>query len=172
MKTKTLFLLIIFFFMTVFLGFYKSLKNTSTYIPDLNSKKNIPIFEVKLFDSNNLIKSNEIFKEDKFYLMNIWASWCVPCRKEHPLLVNLSNQDNITIIGLNYKDNNKKAKKFLEDLGDPYNIILSDKNGTIAIEWGAFGVPESFLIYNNQILKKFIGPLTNESLFEINKLIL
>ena len=158
--------------MTVFLGFYKSLKNTSTYIPDLNSKKNIPIFEVKLFDSNNLIKSNEIFKEDKFYLMNIWASWCVPCRKEHPLLVNLSNQDNITIIGLNYKDNNKKAKKFLEDLGDPYNIILSDKNGTIAIEWGAFGVPESFLIYNNQILKKFIGPLTNESLFEINKLIL
>ena len=156
----------------IFLGFYKSLKNTSIYIPDLNSKKNIPIFEVKLFDSNNLIKSNEIFKEDKFYLMNIWASWCVPCRKEHPLLVNLSNQDNITIIGLNYKDNNKKAKKFLEDLGDPYNIILSDKNGTIAIEWGAFGVPESFLIYNNQILKKFIGPLTNESLFEINKLIL
>ena len=103
--------------------------------------------------------------------MNIWASWCVPCRDEHPFLMNLSNQKNLEIIGLNYKDDNKKAKIFLKELDNPYKIIFSDISGTIAIEWGAYGVPETFLISDKKIIKKFIGPLDNSSLIEIKKLI-
>ena len=103
--------------------------------------------------------------------MNIWASWCVPCRDEHPFLLNLSKLDNIEIIGLNYKDNNQKAKKFLNELDNPYKVILSDKDGTIAIEWGAYGVPETFLIHDKKIIKKFIGPLNTNSLLEIKKFI-
>ena len=79
--------------------------------------------------------------------------------------------DNIEIIGLNYKDNNQKAKKFLNELDNPYKVILSDKDGTIAIEWGAYGVPETFLIHDKKIIKKFIGPLNTNSLLEIKKFI-
>ena len=82
----------------------------------------------------------------------------------------LSNQNNIEIIGLNYKDNSESAKNFLKELGSPYKIILSDNDGTIAIEWGAYGVPETFLIYNKKIIKKIIGPLSRNSLLEIKKM--
>ena len=81
------------------------------------------------------------------------------------------NQKNIEIIGLNYKDTVKNAKIFLKDFKSPYKIILSDFDGTIAIEWGAYGVPESFLIYNKKIIKKFIGPLDANSIIEIKKLL-
>ena len=103
--------------------------------------------------------------------MNIWASWCVPCKDEHPFLMNLSKKNYIEIVGLNYKDNNEKAKLFLKELDNPYNIIFSDKDGIIAIEWGAYGVPESFLIHDKKIIKKIIGPLDANSLKEIKKLI-
>ena len=103
--------------------------------------------------------------------MNIWASWCIPCKEEHSFLLNLSDQNNIEIVGLNYKDDKKNANKFLKELNSPYDVILSDKDGLIAIEWGAYGVPETFLIFNKQIIKKYIGPLNINSLLEIKKLI-
>ena len=79
------------------------------------------------------------------------------------------NSDNkVNIIGMNYKDNLKSAKNFLNELGNPYNEIFIDSDGTIAIEWGAYGVPESFLIYNNEIVKKYIGPLNQQLIDEIN----
>ena len=81
------------------------------------------------------------------------------------------NQENIEVIGLNYKDNNKNAKKFLEELDNPYKIILLDEDGTISIEWGAYGVPETFLIYDKKIIKKVVGPLNEILLKEINELI-
>jgi cytochrome c biogenesis protein CcmG/thiol:disulfide interchange protein DsbE len=83
----------------------------------------------------------------------------------------LINQKNVKIIGINYKDKNENAKNFLKELKSPYEVVLVDKDGTIAIEWGAYGVPESFLIYNKKIIKKIIGPLNKKSLFEIEKLI-
>ena len=171
MKTKIfpIFLIIIFFI--IFFIFYKGLQNSNIYTPNVNSKKNIPIFETQIFNTSDEIKSDEIFKKDKFYIVNIWASWCVPCREEHSLLISLSNQKNIEIIGLNYKDNYQNANNYLEELKNPYKIILLDKDGTIAIEWGAYGVPETFLIYNEKIIKKIIGPLNSKSLLEIKKLI-
>ena len=172
MKSKIfpIFLVIIFF--VIFFIFYKGLQNSNIYIPESKIKKDIPIFEAKtLLGMDKKKPSKEIFKNDKFYLMNIWSSWCVPCKDEHPYLMSLKNQKNIEIIGLNYKDTYKKAKFFLDELNDPYNLIISDNDGIIAIEWGAYGVPESFLIYEKKIIKKIIGPLNEKTLIEIKELI-
>ena len=103
--------------------------------------------------------------------MNIWASWCIPCREEHKFLMKLKKDERIELIGFNYKDNFKNASSFLKDLGNPYNIIVSDKDGTASIEWGAYGVPESFLVHQNKIIKRFIGPIKNKDLLEIEKII-
>ena len=171
MKIKIYFLFYTIAFLIVFFIFYKGLQNPNNYKPTIKIKKNIPSFKAEMFDSRIDINSEEIFKGNQFYLMNIWASWCVPCRKEHTFLVNLSKKKNIKIIGLNYKDNNEHAKNFLKELGNPYKFIFLDKDGVIAIEWGAFGVPETFLIHNNKIIKKIIGPINEESLIEIERLI-
>ena len=85
--------------------------------------------------------------------------------------MDLSKKENIKIIGQNYKDNLDNAKNFLVKLDNPYDLIFLDNDGTIAIEWGAYGVPETFLIKNNQIIKKIIGPLDQSLLFEIKELI-
>ena len=103
--------------------------------------------------------------------MNIWASWCIPCRDEHEFLMELKKNQKIKLIGFNYKDNFKNAKSFLKDLGNPYDIIVLDKDGTSSIDWGAYGVPESFLIYQNNIIKRFIGPINNDDLLGIQKII-
>ncbi len=171
MKIKILPIFLTIIFLIIFLIFYKGLQSPNIYTPKNVYQKDIPLFKVKIFDTNNEINSKKVFKKNKFYLMNIWASWCLPCREEHPFLINLSHQDNIEIIGLNYKDNNRNAKLFLNEFGNPYNIILLDEDGTIAIEWGAYGVPESFLIYDNKIIKKIVGPLSESSFLKIKKLI-
>ena len=171
MKIKILPLVLVISFLIIFLIFYKGLNNSNIYTPETNLKKDVPNFKTKIFNSEKSIGSDEIFENDKFYLVNIWASWCVPCREEHPFLVDLNKKKNLEVVGLNYKDNKKNAKIFLDDLGNPYDIILIDQDGTISIEWGAYGVPETFLIYNKKIIKKIIGPLDLKKVSEINKLI-
>ena len=171
MKIKIFPFTIIILFLVCFIIFFKGLKNPNIYVPINNSEKEIPSFTTKLFGTNNEINSNEIFKDNKYYLMNIWSSWCVPCREEHVFLMNLKEKKNLKLIGLNYKDNIKNAKNFLDELNNPYEIILTDQNGLIAIEWGAYGVPESFLIYDKKIIKKLVGPLHNSLVIEIEELI-
>jgi len=171
MKKKFIPYSIILIFLIIFLLFYKSLKDTNIYTPETNINNNIPVFSTELLLSKNKITSTEIFELDKFYLINIWASWCVPCRDEHQLLMGLSKNNKLTIIGINYKDKEKNAKSFLAELGNPYEKIIVDKNGTNSIEWGAFGVPETFIIYNNKIIKKYIGPLNQELTKEISNFI-
>ncbi len=167
---KSIFLpILIIFFFIIFFVFYKGLQNSNIYTPKVVLDKEIPFFKATSFE-NNLLSTDEIFKENKFYLMNIWASWCIPCKEEHPFLMNLKEEKNIEIIGLNYKDTNDNARHFLKELNNPYDMILSDDDGTIAIEWGAYGVPETFLIYDKKIIKKIIGPLDIISTKEIKKL--
>ena len=171
MKKKLLPFFVVIIFGIVFIVFYKGLDDTNIYTPDLNVQRDVPIFNTKDFYSEKALKSSDIFEFDKTYLLNIWSSWCVPCRQEHPLLMTLKQNDKIDIIGLNYKDNKKNAVKFLQELGNPYEKIFIDLDGTQAIEWGAYGVPESFLIYNNEIIKKYIGPLNEDLISEIKYLI-
>ena len=145
---------------------------SNNYTPKVNEKKNIPTFKAKDFYSNNYVNSDNIFEENTFYIVNIWASWCVPCRTEHPLLMQLSKNQSIKLIGLNYRDNFNNAKKFINDLGNPYSRILIDKDGTLGVEFGAYGVPETFLIDKNKyIIKKFVGPINQEIVNEIKLII-
>ena len=171
MKIRIFTFSLILIFLFVFLIFYKGLQNSNIYKPNANIEMNIPNFEAKLLLNNKVISSKEIFKDDDFFLMNIWASWCIPCRDEHPYLMELKKNEKLKIVGLNYKDKVKNANKFLNELSNPYTLILSDTDGTIAIEWGAYGVPETFLIYNGKIIKKIIGPMNNNLFKEIDRLV-
>ena len=171
MKNKLIPLSIVFVFAIIFIIFYKGLQNTNIYTPNTKSSFEIPSVSVKLFNSNEIVNTLEIFSSDKFYLLNIWSSWCVPCRQEHSILMELTKNDNLKVIGINYKDTIKNANNFLKELGNPYDNIIFDNKGTNAIEWGAYGVPESFLINNNKIIKKYIGPLNKGSIEEIKSFI-
>ena len=171
MKSKFIPLILILIFLITFVIFFKGLKNSNIYTPNTNLKKEVPSFELKSFDNDSIVISEKIFEDNKYYLMNIWASWCIPCREEHKFLMKLKKDKRIELIGFNYKDNSTNASSFLKDLGNPYDIIVSDKDGTASIEWGAYGVPESFLVYQNKIIKRFIGPINNEDLLEIQKII-
>jgi len=171
MRNKLLPISISSIFIIIFVIFYKGLQDTNIYTPEEKINNEIPTFSAKLFYSNKEVNSSEIFELNNFYLLNIWSSWCVPCRQEHPLLMSLIKNNRIKVIGLNYKDTKKNAKIFLNELGNPFEKIIFDKEGINAIEWGAYGVPESFLIYDGKIIKKYIGPLNRKLLKEINSII-
>ena len=172
MKNKFSLFFIIIFLIFCFVIFYKGLNNPNIYKPKIKDKKNIPIFEAKNFDSNTYINSGNIFKEDIFYILNIWASWCVPCRTEHPLLMELSKNQSVKLVGLNYKDNLINAKNFINKFGNPYSKIIIDSDGTLSVEFGAYGIPETFIIdKNKKIIKKFIGTINKEIVEEIKIII-
>ena len=172
MKNKFSLFIIITVLSFSFVIFYKGLNNSNTYAPKINDKKNIPIFEAKDFNSSAYLNSEKIFEEDVFYIVNIWASWCVPCRIEHPLLMELSKNQSVKLIGLNYRDNINNAKKFINEFGNPYSQIIVDNEGTLSVEFGAYGVPETFIIdKNKKIIRKFIGPINKEIVEEIKSII-
>ena len=171
MKNRLLLILIPSIFIIIFIIFYKGLQNSNIYTPETKLSNKIPSFSSELFYEEKKVNSLDLFKLDKIYLVNIWSSWCVPCRQEHPLLMNLGKNQNIELIGMNYKDTKINAKIFLSELGNPYKKIIFDRKGVIAIEWGAYGVPESFLIKDGMIIKRYIGPLNQKLLSEINQLI-
>ena len=171
MKKKSISFFIILIFVFIFVIFYRGLNDTNIYTPDLSKKSDVPFFDTKDFYSDKNINSLNIFKPDQAYLLNIWSSWCVPCRQEHKFLTVLSDENKINLIGLNYKDKKKNAKNFLNELGNPYDKIFVDLNGTISIEWGAYGVPESYLILNNKIIEKYVGPLNQQLIDEIKLII-
>tara|TARA_B000000437_G_C11641359_1_gene303746 strand:+ start:311 stop:826 length:516 start_codon:yes stop_codon:yes gene_type:complete len=161
-----IFFLIIAFIITIF---FKSLFENNNYVPKkINKVENISIEE---FYSNNELKIKELFDNEKYIIINIWASWCIPCRQEHRYIKNISKINNLKIIGLNYKDNKDNAKRFLDELGNPYDIILKDSNGTKSIFLGAYGVPETFIIDRElNILRRYIGPINQKNVVEIKKL--
>ena len=172
MKNKFSLFIIITVLSFCFVIFYKGLNNSNTYAPKIKDKKNIPIFEAKDFNSSAYLNSEKIFEEDTFYIVNIWASWCVPCRTEHPLLMELSKNQSAKLIGLNYRDNLNNAKNFINELGNPYSQIIIDYDGTLSVEFGAYGVPETFIIDKNKmIIKKFIGPINKKIVEEIKAII-
>ena len=172
MKKNIIYLTIIFIIIIIFTLFYKSLYKANTYIPDVPNNKSLVQFSSKDLFSEVEKNSSDIISNNKFTIINIWASWCIPCRKEHPFLMYLSKNSKINLIGLNYKDSSKNAKKFINDFGNPFSTILVDPDGIISIELGAFGIPETIIVNNDQkIIKIFIGPLTNKNLKEIEQIV-
>ncbi len=103
----------------------------------------------------------------KLTLVNVFASWCIPCRDEHPLLKQLAEDGRLNIVAINYKDKNENALRFLGELGNPYHAIGIDPNGKAAIDWGVYGIPESYLVTpDGTIIYKRVGPFDDISLKE------
>jgi len=101
----------------------------------------------------------------KLTLVNFWASWCVPCRQEHPVIMALAQDPRLTVLGVNYKDGNENALRFLGELGNPFAAIGLDPNGKMAIDFGVYGIPESYLVGpDGTILYKKVGPFDEDSL--------
>jgi cytochrome c biogenesis protein CcmG/thiol:disulfide interchange protein DsbE len=101
----------------------------------------------------------------KVTLVNVWASWCAPCREEHPVLMQLAADGRFDIAGLNYKDEPQNALRFIGNLGNPYDAVGTDPNGRAAIQWGVYGVPETFVVdREGRIAFKHVGPITPEAL--------
>jgi len=99
------------------------------------------------------------------WLLNVWASWCISCRDEHPLLVELAKAKTVPLVGLNYKDKPEEAKAWLKQFGDPYQLSVSDLNGRVGIDYGVYGVPETFVIDKAGVIRyKHIGPITPDAL--------
>jgi cytochrome c biogenesis protein CcmG/thiol:disulfide interchange protein DsbE len=100
----------------------------------------------------------------KVTLVNVWASWCAPCRQEHPVLMELAKDGRFVVAGLNYKDQPENARRFLGDLGNPYSAVGRDERGRTAIDWGVYGVPETFIVGpDGKIAYKHVGPLDPDS---------
>ncbi len=97
-------------------------------------------------------------------VVNVWASWCIPCRAEHPLLVDLKRQTGVRLFGINQADAPENARAFLEELGNPYDRIGADRDRRVSIDWGVYGVPETFVVDAEGIITfKHVGPLTREA---------
>ena len=172
MKNNKIFYFIVILIVAIFIVLLLGLKEEKNYSPQPETKKlNNSILLKELYSGKNIFL-NDLLLENELNLINIWASWCSPCKAEHPYLINLNERFGINLIGINYKDNLDNSKKFLSDLGNPYDEVLVDSDGTKSIELGAIGVPETYLINNeNVIIKKFIGPLDQEDYENIINLI-
>ena len=161
-----LILLIISFFVFKF-----ALQKEKIYTPKMTDNQIFTDFNVQFLIDEKQINFNKVLTGKNFYLINIWSSWCEPCKDESEYLLELKNNTPIMMIGINYKDKKKNALNFLKLYGDPFERIFVDKQGTISINFGAYGVPETFLINNdNKVLKKYIGPLNDEDIYEIKKI--
>ena len=132
-------------------------------LPSALEGKPAPAVEVTQLGQNNLFEDKAL-RGDGVKLVNFWASWCAPCRVEHPNL-ELMAGEGITIYGVNYKDEPVKALKFLKDLGNPYEALGADASGRMAINWGLYGVPETYVIDGKgKIVLRFAGPITQRVL--------
>ena len=117
------------------------------------------------FQLNQLHKPDAPFAHKdmagKVWLLNVWASWCVACREEHPVLVELAKKNVLPIVGLNYKDKPEEGRAWLKQFGDPYTLSVMDRDGRVGIDFGVYGVPETFLIDKQGVIRfKQIGPVT------------
>ena len=172
-KTKKLIfsLIILALLILSFFVFKFALEKEKIYSPKMSDNNIFTDFKVQTLVEEKTINFEKFLSEKNFYLINIWSSWCEPCRDESDKLLELKNDTTIMMIGINYKDKKKNALNFLKLYGNPFEEIFVDKQGTISINFGAYGVPETFLINNdNKVLKKYIGPLNYEDVYEIKKI--
>lgn len=158
MKTKFLIPLILFIGLVVFLAI--GLNRDPQEIPSPLINKVAPAFEVpQLADGNKTFSPASM--KGQVWILNVWASWCVACREEHPVLVELAKSQEAPVIGLDYKDKREDALAMLAKQGNPYLLSAFDANGRVGIDYGVYGVPETYIIDKAGVIRfKHIGPLT------------
>ncbi len=157
--------LVLFIIMAVFLALGLNLKPNEIPSPFIN--KPAPGFSAQKLNAPDERLSPADLK-GKVWLFNVWASWCQSCRAEHPILNQLAQQNAVLIIGLNYKDQPVNAKNWLDALGNPYNINIMDQDGRIGIDYGVYGVPETFVIDKKGLIRyKHTGPISAEDVQQI-----
>ena len=164
MKKNLLIFPAIAFFFILFIFFYLLIIDRDpSELPSVLIDKKVPTFKARsLLDGKTFISTNEFGSET--IIVNFFATWCKPCLDEHLYIKNLSKEKKLRIVGINYKDNSKKAIKWLSELGNPYSDVLTDSNGNIGIEWGVYGLPETFIVNSNGMIKyRLTGPITQNN---------
>ena len=172
MKKKLLIIPSILFVLILSIFFYLLIiERNPIELPSNLLDKNVPNFEAEsLLKSENFVSSKEFGNE--IILVNFFASWCGPCRDEHVYIKRFANEKEIRVIGINYKDVPDNTIEWLKDLGNPYSDIPVDKNGRIAIDWGVYGIPETFIVNSKGVIKyRHVGPITKKIYKKINLLI-
>lgn len=136
-------------------------KDTSA-IPSPLVGKMAPDFALPVLDEpDRIITRDDLLGEP--YLLNVWGSWCPACRDEHPVITELAESGRIRVIGYDYKDEADDARRWLQQFGNPYALVITDVEGRAALDWGIYGAPESFLVDAQGLIRwKFVGPLTPE----------
>nr|WP_314258403.1 DsbE family thiol:disulfide interchange protein [uncultured Devosia sp.] len=145
-----------------------TLGNPSTDLPSVLVDKPAPDFALPPLSSTLVPGFQTSDLIGQISVVNVFASWCLPCRDEHPFLVELKSRTSARLYGINLKDEDRNAIAFLDELGNPYDAIGADRNGRTAIDWGVYGVPETFLIRGDgRILTRHVGPLDRASLDDL-----
>ena len=148
----------------VFAGFlYLSLDSNPRKLPSPLVGKAFPAVSGTELFSGETIKLNDLFINEKFSLVNVWASWCVTCRAEHTVIMNTAKNETLQMIGINYKDEQENARIYLEMLGNPFDVIVFDPEGEIGLELGVYATPETFLVdREGLIVYKHIGEINDQ----------
>jgi len=159
---KTLIPLVLFLVLVVFLAI--GLTRDPREIPSPLIGKPAPLFTAPILHTpDKQFSAKDML--GKVWLLNTWASWCVACRQEHPLFMEFAKTKNLPVIGLDYKDKNADGLQWLARYGNPYDLAITDQDGRIGIDFGVYGVPETFLIDKAGVIRyKHIGPVTEEAL--------
>jgi cytochrome c biogenesis protein CcmG, thiol:disulfide interchange protein DsbE len=154
----------VFIALLLFLGV--GLRLNPREIPSPFIGKPAPAFRLaQLGDPAKTISPQDLVGQ--VWLLNVWASWCVSCRQEHPVLMNFARQQVLPIIGLNYKDGREAGQGWLRQFGNPYAVSAFDADGRVGIDYGVYGVPETFVIDKKGVIRyKFTGPVTPEAITE------
>ena len=159
-------LIILLIIIVIFL--FGTFKKNTRVIPTPLIGQEVPIMELETkfyedFQKNDL---EDVLKIDKIKIINFWASWCLPCEVEHPILMGLSKKSDFIIIGVNYKDTEEGSAEFLNEKGNPYDLVVIDDEGMMGIEMGLTGVPETFVVNEEgKIIYRIVGPINNENKF-------
>ena len=152
----------LFVFLVVGVFLFLSLNSDPNKLPSPLVGKKFPIIEGTDFYSNETVKLNDLM-DNKLALVNVWASWCLTCRKEHQVIMNIAKNNNLKLIGINYKDTKSDGEEYLKVMGNPFDKIVFDPNGEIGMELGVYATPETFLISREGlIIHKHIGEITKE----------
>lgn len=140
----------------------------SALLNDPAPKLGMPPLNGTFADGSKLPGIDPSVFDGKMSVVNVFASWCVPCREEHPQIVSLGEDERFQLVGINHKDSTNNAIQFLDELGNPYDVIGVDRQGRGSIEWGVYGVPETFLVDGNGIIfHKHIGPISEQALEQV-----